>query len=232
MGKELWGECAQQSSDAYQETPRRRQLASNLKLVERLFLGVMRWTISSRLALPLLQRKKLISRVYPRTPLPGRGPPGLNPDRNMPASPAKILFRDCAVAPPAGLHDTATGFFTGRLGRGVASAMRASRSPVRDNRERPRPRDPDRSSQIRLPGFPTGVADGLSEPGSGPTISMSWLSGTARQITRMAATPRWTATAGCVFRWNTGNSTRMTLGSDGKQMSGMGTFGPESASRK
>ena len=35
-----------------------------------------------------------------------------------------------------------------------------------------------------------------------------------------------------VFRWGAGNSSRMTLASDGKRMSGMGSFGAESAVRK
>jgi hypothetical protein len=35
-----------------------------------------------------------------------------------------------------------------------------------------------------------------------------------------------------VFKWNSGNATRMTLAADGKRLSGMGSFGPESAVRK
>lgn len=35
-----------------------------------------------------------------------------------------------------------------------------------------------------------------------------------------------------VFNWNSGNATRMTLAVDGKRLSGMGSFGPESAVRK
>ena len=35
-----------------------------------------------------------------------------------------------------------------------------------------------------------------------------------------------------VFNWNSGNATRMTLAADGKRLSGMGSFGSESAVRK
>lgn len=35
-----------------------------------------------------------------------------------------------------------------------------------------------------------------------------------------------------VFNWSSGNATRMTLAADGKRLSGMGSFGPESAVRK
>jgi hypothetical protein len=35
-----------------------------------------------------------------------------------------------------------------------------------------------------------------------------------------------------VFNWNSGNATRMTLAADGRRLSGMGSFGPESAVRK